>query len=475
VRKKKEPLVIEALEIENFAAEGQSIGRHDGKIVFAERTVPGDLVKLHVYKNKKDWAAGYPISYLRYSPHRIEPVCQHFGVCGGCQWQQVSYEVQAAFKEKEVSENLQRISRLPLPAVMPILQADKTYGYRNKVEYTFATRKFLPDDEFRRVVASGGDPRQPVSCSGYHAKGVFDKIVAIEFCHLQAEPTNAIRNGLTAFAISQKIPFYDLFHHTGWLRNMMVRIATTGQIMLNVIVAFNQADWQHQICDYLLTNFPEITTLLITINNKKNDSIAGLTPILVKGEGYITEKLGEFFFRIGPQSFFQTNSLQAKKLYDVTRDFAMLSGAETLYDLYCGTGSIGIYCSRGIKKIIGVELIDAAVKDARVNADINSVKNAFFYTGDVIEVCKDDFFEKEGRPDVIITDPPRAGMHGALIEKLLEIAAPVVVYVSCNPATQARDLALLHEKYSVERIQPVDMFPQTHHIENVIQLILRKE
>ena len=256
---------------------------------------------------------------------------------------------------------------------------------------------------------------------------------------------------------------------------MMVRIATTGQIMLNVIVAFNQAEWQHQICDYLLTNFPEITTLLITINNKKNDSIAGLTPILVKGEGYITEKLGEFFFRIGPQSFFQTNSLQAKKLYDVTRDFAMLSGAETLYDLYCGTGSIGIYCSRGIKKIIGVELIDAAVKDARVNADINSVKNAFFYTGDVIEVCKDDFFEKEGRPDVIITDPPRAGMHGALIEKLLEIAAPVVVYVSCNPATQARDLALLHEKYSVERIQPVDMFPQTHHIENVIQLILRKE
>ncbi len=473
MKKRKAPVYIDALKIENFAAEGNCLGHHDGKVVFCERVVPGDLVKVKLHKNKSDWAAGYPVEFLEYSPMRINPPCSHFGLCGGCQWQTVPYSNQLAFKEKQVSDNLNRISRIPLPELLPIIGCDKIYEYRNKIEYTFATRKYIPEGEYKALLAAGEDPRKPTACAGYHAKGIFDKVVAIDHCHLQAEPSNAIRNGLTAFATSQQIPFYDLFQHTGWLRNMQIRMTVAGQIMVNVIVGYDQQEWQQMVHEYLLQHFPDITTLLFTVNVKVNDSIFDLTPQVVYGDGYITEYLGNFQFRISPKSFFQTNSLQAKKLYDITKQFAALSGTETLYDLYCGTGSIGIYCSDGAQKIIGVELIDDAIKDARINAGINNIKNAHFFTGDVVDICNNEFFESNAKPDVIITDPPRAGMHGALVDKLLDIAAPRIVYVSCNPATQARDLALLNEKYLVSQIQPVDMFPQTHHIENVVQLQLR--
>ena len=473
MKRKKAPVYIDALRIDDFAAEGSCLGHHNGKVIFVERTVPGDLVSVYLYKNKKDWASGYPVEFLEYAPTRIEPACKHFGLCGGCQWQMVPYEQQLSFKQKQVADNLERIARIPLPEVMPIIGCSNVYEYRNKIEYTFATRRYIPEAEFRAMLEAGEDPRKPANCAGYHAKGVFDKVVAIDHCHLQAEPSNAIRNGLTAFATSHAMPFYDLYHHTGWLRNMQVRITVAGQVMLNIIIAYEQAAWQQLVEDYLLNNFATITTLLFTVNGKRNDTIYDLTPKTVFGNGYITEYLGAYQFRISPKSFFQTNSIQAKKLYDVTRDFAALTGTETVYDLYCGTGSIGIYCSDGAKKIIGVELIEEAIQDARVNANINNVQHAHFFTGDVIDICNTTFFEEHGKPDVIITDPPRAGMHGALVDKLLEIEAPRIVYVSCNPATQARDLALLNEKYLVSQIQPVDMFPHTHHIENVVQVHLR--
>lgn len=473
MKKKKAPVYIDALRIDDFAAEGICLGHHNGKVVFVERTVPGDLVKVQVYKNKKDWAAGFPVEFLETSPMRIEARCKHFGICGGCQWQIVPYEQQLLFKQKQVADSLGRIARIPLPEVLPIIGCENIYEYRNKIEYTFATRKYIPEAEFRALLQTGEDPRKPVTCAGYHAKGIFDKVVAIEHCHLQAEPSNAIRNGLTNFAAKHSMPFYDLFHHTGWLRNLQIRITVAGQLMLNVIVAHEQEEWEQMVQDYLLSNFKNITTLLFTINGKKNDTIYDITPKAVSGNGYITEYLGAYQFRISPKSFFQTNSIQAKNLYDVTKNFAALSGTETVYDLYCGTGSIGIYCSDGAQKIIGVELVEDAVRDARINATINGVENAHFFTGDVVDICDTSFFEQHGNPDVIITDPPRAGMHGVLVDKLLDIAAPRIVYVSCNPATQARDLALLNEKYLVSQIQPVDMFPHTHHIENVVQLHLR--
>lgn len=473
MKRKKAPVYIDALRIDDFAAEGNCLGHHNGKVVFAERTVPGDLVKVYVYKNKKDWAAGYPVEFLEYSPMRIEAPCKHFGICGGCQWQMTPYEQQLIFKQKQVADNLGRIARIPLPEVLPIIGCESIYEYRNKIEYTFATRKYIPETAYRAMLEAGEDPRKPTSCAGYHAKGIFDKVVAIDHCHLQAEPSNAIRNGLTNFAIQNSMPFYDLYHHTGWLRNLQIRMTVAGQIMLNVIIAYKQDEWQQMVQDFLLSHFPSITTLLFTINGKLNDTIYDLTPQAVFGDGYITEYLGAYQFRISPKSFFQTNSLQAKILYDFTKQFAALTGTETVYDLYCGTGSIGIYCSDGAQKMVGVELVEDAINDARVNAIINNVHNAQFFTGDVIDICNTSFFEEQGKPDVIITDPPRAGMHGALVDKLLEIAAPRIVYVSCNPATQARDLALLNEKYLVSQIQPVDMFPHTHHIENVVQLHLR--
>jgi 23S rRNA (uracil1939-C5)-methyltransferase len=469
VRKNKN-IVLEKVLVENYAAEGKSISRHDGKVVFIENVVPGDLVDVRLLKNKKDWAEGYPLQFHSYSKDRVTPFCQHFGVCGGCQWQMLPYDKQLEYKARQVYDNLKRIGKVELPEFRPIIGSELDKFYRNKLEYTFSTKEFKPEGSFDKTDKS----KAFRDVLGFHAKGFFDKIVNIEKCWLQPEPTNAIRNALRNFAWEKEFTFYDYREHRGLLRNLQMRICTTGEVMVNVVFGEDDQQKREEVLRFIEHGFPEVTTIVYTINLKKNDSISDLEPQVWSGKGFVMEQLEDFSFKIGPKSFFQTNTKQAERLYQVTREFAELDGSQVVYDLYCGTGSIGIFCSKNAKKIIGVEAIDAAIKDARENAAINGISDASFFTGDVIDVCDQEFFAKHGKPDVIITDPPRAGMHEKLVKKILEIEAPVVVYVSCNPATQARDLNLLDEKYSVKEVQPVDMFPHTHHIENVVQLKLKK-
>lgn len=497
--------------MEDYAAEGKSLAKVDGKVIFIEGVVPGDVVDIQLSKNKKDWAEGRPLRFHSLSVERVQPFCSHFGVCGGCQWQMLPYEKQLLYKQKQVRDNLQRIGKVTLPEMRPILGAQETRYYRNKVEYTFGTKEFTkekppqtsrhsdgrlrytqsqltetPDikDSYKLSESSqvsppaGGEDLEGAGgfrgAAGFHAKGFFDKIVDIQTCYLQDEPTNAIRLAVKRFAKENKYTFYDIRNHVGFLRTMQVRLCTTGELMVNIVFGEEDKPNREALLDHILKEFPAITTLLYTINTKKNDSLFDLEPVVYHGKGYAIEKLEDFQFKIGPKSFFQTNTKQAEQLYRITREFAELTGKETVYDLYCGTGSIGIFVSKKAKKIIGVEMIAAAIEDAKENAALNNLSDTVFFAGDVIEVCNDDFFAEHGRPDVIITDPPRAGMHEKLVRKILDIAAPVVVYVSCNPATQARDLNWLDEKYEVTAIQPVDMFPHTLHIENVVQLKLKK-
>lgn len=460
--------------MQDYAAEGKSLARVDGKVVFIEGAVPGDTVDVQLSKNKSDWAEGHTVKIHSFSPDRVQPFCAHFGVCGGCQWQMLPYEKQLFYKHKQVSDNLTRIAKVPLPPIEPIIGAEVTRQYRNKLEYTFATGRFIPTEEFRRLKAEGASVTDLGGAAGFHVRGFFDKVVEIDTCHLQEEPTNLVRKAVAQFAVERQLPFYNIKQHHGWLRNMFVRNTTTGELMINVVMGYEDEENRKQLLDQLLGQFPQITTLLYTINTKKNDSLYDLDPKIYYGEGYIVEQLEDFRFMISPKSFFQTNTRQAEKLYLVVRDYAELTGSQVVYDLYCGTGSIGIFVSKGARKVVGVEVVGDAVTDARKNAELNNIAHASFFTGDVIDICNDEFFAVNGRPDVVITDPPRAGMHEKLVKKLLDIAAQTIVYVSCNPATQARDLALLDEKYSVEKIQPVDMFPHTLHIENVVQLKLKK-
>ena len=454
--------------MEDYAAEGKSIARVEGKVVFIEKVVPGDVVDVKLLKSKKDWAEGYPLQFHSFSKERTEPFCQHFGVCGGCQWQMLPYEKQLFYKRQQVADNLSRIGKVDLPLIPPVVGCDEATWYRNKLEYTFSSKRFLPEDEF---VKEGNNSE--LNAAGFHAKGHFDKVVEIERCWLQAEPTNIIRKTIADFARKNNYSFYDQKLHTGFLRTVLLRICTTGEVMVNIVMGEDDEAKRILLLDHLLKQVPGISTLLYTINTKWNDSLYDLAPVVVTGKGYVIERLGELQFKIGPNSFFQTNTKQAEKLYSIARDYAELTGNEIVYDLYCGTGSIGIFVSKLAKKIIGVETLGDAIADAKENARLNNIYHAEFFAGDVIKVCNDDFFTAHGKPDVIITDPPRAGMHEKLVKKILEIAAPIVVYVSCNPATQARDLRLLDEKYTVTKVQPVDMFPHTHHIENVVQLKLK--
>lgn len=493
MRKKGKNIVLENLLVEAYAAEGKSLSRRDGKVVFIEGVVPGDVVDVRLGKNKKDWAEGHVLRFHEYAKERAVPFCQHFGVCGGCQWQMLPYKKQLQYKHQQVYDNLTRIGKVQLPPFFPIVGAEEDKFYRNKLEYTFSTKEFTaapplkeglvpdPSPEEREARAQSlaspvlGGGRGVAGVLGFHARGFFDKVVQIEKCWLQPEPTNALRNALRQFACEKGYSFYDYREHRGLLRNLQVRVCTTGEVMVNIVFGEDDQEVRDEILQFVDKTFPEITTILYTINLKMNDSIFDLDPVVYKGKGYVVEQLEDFSFKIGPKSFFQTNTKQGEKLYRVTRDFAELDGSQVLYDLYCGTGSIGIFCSRGAKKIVGVEVIEAAVEDAKENAALNRIDHAEFLAGDVIKVCDDTFFTAQGKPDVIITDPPRAGMHQKLVEKILEMEAPTVVYVSCNPATQARDLALLDQKYSVAKVQPVDMFPHTHHIENVVQLKRRNK
>jgi len=465
----------EQVTIESYAAEGKCIGRVEGKVIFVENVVPGDVVTVQLTKQKKEWAEGFAKEFHSYSATRTAPICQHFGVCGGCQWQMLPYQQQLQYKQQQVVDNLTRIGKLELPPISPIIGCVETVYYRNKMEYTFATKRFVPHKEFTQLKLQGEEALLAASgpAAGFHAKGIFDKIVGIEKCHLQAEPTNDIRNAVVAYAAENGLTFYDIRQHTGYIRNLIVRCTTTNEWMVNIVLAEENKPVRIALLDYLLAKFPQITTLLYTINAKWNDSLYDQQPITYFGKGYITEKLGNYYFKISPKSFFQTNSKQAETLYDITKKMAELDGSQNVYDLYCGTGSIGIFLSDKAKQIVGVEMVEDAIVDAKENALLNNLQHTHFYAGDVIKICDDDFFTKHGRPDVVITDPPRAGMHEKLTEKLLEIAAPLIVYVSCNPATQARDLQLLSAKYAVTAVQPVDMFPHTLHIENVVQLKLK--
>ncbi len=505
MRKQKKRITVENIAITDYAAQGKAIARLDGKVIFTEGAVPGDVVNLLLTKNKKDFAEARVLKIIKPSADRLIPFCMHFGVCGGCKWQMLPYHKQLQFKQQEAEQNLARIGKVAGAIMLPIVGADEQIYYRNKLEFTFSNKRYLTAEEieaspipsqgvenledFSEAISesifienqslltstSSPSPRGRIeeASLGFHAPRVFDKTINIFECFLMDEVNNRIRNGMREIALENDLPFYDIKEHTGWLRNLIVRFCTTGELMVNLCINYDDEKNTTIVLDALLARVPEITTLLYTINPKWNDTIYDLTPQVYFGKGYVTEKLENFQFIISPKSFFQTNTKQAEKLYSIARDFAALTGNEIVYDLYCGTGSIGIFVSPLAKKIIGVELIEDAIDDAKKNAAINNIIHASFFAGDVIKICNDDFFVQHGRPDVVITDPPRAGMHEKLVNKLLEIAAPVIVYVSCNTATMARDILLLSEKYNVEKTQPVDMFPHTHHIECVAKLVLK--
>ncbi len=470
MRKKDKRITIENITVTDYAAQGKAIARHEGKVIFTEGAVPGDVVDLLLVKNKKDWAEARVLKLVTPSADRVQPFCQHFGVCGGCKWQMLPYEKQLQYKQQEAEQNLLRIGKITDASMLPIIGADDERYYRNKLEFTFSNKRYLTSEE---IGNENIDMQQ--NSLGFHAPRVFDKTISIFECFLMDDVNNRIRNTMRKIAEENDYSFYDIRLHTGWLRNLIVRYCTTGELMVNLCINYEDETNTKKVMDTLLTKVPEITTLLYTINPKWNDTIYDLTPQVYFGKGYVTEKLENFEFIISTKSFFQTNTKQAEKLYSIARNFAQLTGEEVVYDLYCGTGSIGIFVSPLAKKIIGVELVEDAIEDAKKNAANNNITHAHFFAGDVIKICNDDFFEKHGRPDVVITDPPRAGMHEKLVNKLLEIAAPVIVYVSCNTATMARDMLLLSEKYTVEKTQPVDMFPQTHHIECVARMVLKKD
>lgn len=468
-RKKRADVL--GLEIVAYAAEGRSIGHlPDGKVVFVEQVVPGDIVDVRITKNKKSFAEGRVLRIQQPSADRIAAFCKHFGVCGGCKWQMLPYERQLQYKQQQVGDQMKRIGHVALPEMEPISGSESQRYYRNKLEFTFSSKRFRTNEE----LTAAGDAELPAeSALGFHAPGLFDKVVPIDTCYLQAEPTNKIRNFLRDYAQQAGLTYYDFRSHEGQLRNLMIRVASTGEVLVNMVFGTDEPDMHRALLQALLEAVPEITALCYTINRKWNDSIYDLEVHNFHGKGFITERLEEFSFNISPKSFFQTNTRQAEQLYRITREFAGLTGTEVLYDLYCGTGSIGIFCSGNARKIIGIEVVEQAIEDAKINARQNGIEHALFYAGDVAAICTDAFFAEHGRPDVIITDPPRAGMSEKLVQQLLKMRAPKIVYVSCNPATQARDLALLDEAYTIERMRPVDMFPHTHHIENVVLLRLK--
>lgn len=464
---KRKKTIIEDLTIESYAAEGKCIGRHHDKVIFVEGVVPGDVATVYVTKNKKDWASAGVKWITKKSEHRIEPFCQHFGICGGCKWQMLPYALQIQYKEQQVKDQLTRIGRVNVAEYLPIKGCELTTFYRNKLEFTFSNKQYLTSEDLNAGISF------EKNVLGFHAPRLFDKVIDIETCYLQSSPSNEIKNFIRALAAEHAFTFYDIKNHVGLLRTLQIRVSSTHQVLVNVVFGEDDEASIQLIMSAIQTAFPEITSLNYTLNLKMNDSIYDQEVINYSGKKYIEEQLDTFVFKISPKSFFQTNPSQTVNLYNIVREFAHCTGDEVLYDLYCGTGSIGIYLSKQVKKIIGVETVEDAIEDAKINAALNDVQNVSFHVGDVIKVCNQEFFTKHGQPDIVIIDPPRAGCHQTLLEKLLEIASPKIVYVSCNPATQARDLQLLSTKYDLILSQAVDMFPHTHHVENVVLLHLK--
>ncbi|MFD1629436.1 23S rRNA (uracil(1939)-C(5))-methyltransferase RlmD [Pseudopedobacter beijingensis] len=460
--------ILEELHVFDIAEEGKGVARHEDLVVFIEKAIPGDVVDAAVYKKKKKFAEAKIHALKVFSEDRQDPFCTHFGVCGGCKWQHMSYTAQLKYKQKSVSDALQRLGGIDVSGVEDILPSSETSYYRNKLEYTFSNKRWLTDED----IASGLD--KEMNALGFHVPLRFDKILDIEHCYLQADPSNTIRNSIRDFALEHHISFYDLRAHEGALRNLIIRTSSTGEIMVIVVFAYPEEGQIELLMSYVEKTFPQITSLLYIVNQKKNDTIFDQEVNVYRGEPFIFEEMEGLKFRIGPKSFYQTNSLQAYELYKITRDFAGLSGNELVYDLYTGTGTIANFVARSTKEVVGVEYVPSAIEDAKINSQINNIHNTKFYAGDMKDVLNADFIAEHGKPDVVITDPPRAGMHADVVARLVEMEADKIVYVSCNAATQARDLALLTDKYDVVRIKPVDMFPHTQHVENVVLLKLKK-
>ncbi len=460
---------IEGLEITSLAAEGNAMGKWNDIVVFVPMAVPGDVVNVQIRTKRRRYMEGYVTEYIKRSPLRVEPFCGHFGVCGGCKWQSIPYSEQLAFKQQQVVDQLTRIGHLDLPEVSPILGSAKTDHYRNKLEFTFAPKRWKTYEEVARGEEIGDRP-----ALGFHIPGMFDKVLDIDYCHLQAEPSNAIRNELRRYCTEHEgYEFYDIRQHSGLMRNVVIRTASTGEVMVIVVFAQDKPELITPLMEHLKTTFPEITSLVYMINDKLNDSLGDREPILYAGRDHIFEQMEGLRFKIGPKSFYQTNSEQAYELYKVTRNFADLTGEEVVYDLYTGTGTIANFVASKAKSVVGVEYVEEAIEDAKVNSALNGIGNTTFYAGDMKDVMNDAFVEANGRPDVVILDPPRAGVHEDVIATILRAVPERIVYVSCNPATQARDLAMMNDMYKVVAVQPVDMFPHTHHVENVVKLIKR--
>ncbi|MCQ2262708.1 MAG: 23S rRNA (uracil(1939)-C(5))-methyltransferase RlmD [Bacteroidales bacterium] len=457
---------IENLEVVDAGAEGKAVAKHDGLTIFIAGVIPGDVIDALVVKKKKTYAEARCTRLVKPSPYRIEPKCEHFGTCGGCKWQMLDYQQQLFYKQKQVTDNFQHLGHFEYPDPQPIIASDIQYEYRNKLEYTFTHQRWLSIEDMQ---AQQEGKTIEVRGLGFHVTSKFDKVLDIEHCYLQAEPSNKLRRAVHDFAIEKDITFYNLRNHEGLLRNMVIRMSSTGEMMVILVVTeFNEQSIS--VLDFIAANFPEITSLQYVINQKMNDSISDLEFHTYKGKAFMMEKMGDLDFKVGPASFYQTNSKQAFKLYSVAKEFAAVTPNDIVYDLYTGTGTIANFVARDAKKVVGIEYVEAAIEDAKVNSDINHIENTEFYAGDMAKVLTADFIRQHGQPDIVITDPPRNGMHTDVVDQLLMTRPKRIVYVSCNPATQARDLTLLSASYKVLKVQPVDMFPHTQHVENVVLL-----
>lgn len=467
-RKKKELPLLEKVTITDVAAEGKAVAKVNELVIFVPYVVPGDVVDLQVKRKKNHYAEAVAVKFHEKSPLRTEPFCSHFGVCGGCKWQCLSYEEQLKYKQKQVFDNLTRIGKVELPEFRPILGSEKTRFYRNKLEFTFSNKRWLTEEEVKQDVKY-----DQMNAVGFHIPGAFDKVLAIDKCWLQDDISNQIRNAVRDYAYAHNFPFFDLRTQEGLLRNIMIRTSSTGELMVVLQCKVTDDEGRRkmeEILQFMADSFPQITSLMYVINNKCNDTIGDLDVEVFKGNDHIFEEMEGLRFKVGSKSFYQTNSEQAYNLYKVAREFAGLTGNELVYDLYTGTGTIANFVARQARKVVGIEYVPEAIEDAKVNSALNGIDNTLFYAGDMKDILTNDFIAEHGRPDVIITDPPRAGMHNDVIDVILAAEPKRIVYVSCNPATQARDLQLLDGKYKVTAVQPVDMFPHTHHVENVVQL-----
>ena len=470
MRKKKPLPLVADFEITGVAAEGKSLGRWDDLVAFVPYGAPGDIVDLQIDRKKHSYCEGHIVRVIKPSPLRVEPVCEHFGVCGGCKWQHLPYQNQLQYKQQQVVDALQRIAKVDLPAVNPILGSARMLCYRNKMEYTFSNKCWLTREQL-----DSGEEFADRNAAGFHIPGSFDKVLDIKCCHLQDNIGNELRLFVRNYAARRGYTFYDVRTHSGLLRTMMIRTASTGQVMVVIVFGEDNSAAIHEVMEAVREQFPQLTSLMYVVNLKVNDSLGDQEMLLYSGRDYIEEEMEGLRFRVGPKSFYQTNSTQAYELYKVTRGFAALTGNELVYDLYTGTGTIANFVARQARQVIGIEYVPEAIDDAKLNSRVNGIDNTLFIAGDMKDVLTDEFVTLHGRPDVIIVDPPRAGMHEDVVNVILNAAPRRIVYVSCNPATQARDIALLDAKYQVTAIQPVDMFPHTHHVENVVCLDLRQK